>query len=67
MSNAAEDLKGRAKEAAGSLTGNDRMKKEGKVDQASATVKDKLEGAADRVEKAVEDVKDTVEDKIKRR
>lgn len=67
MSNAAEDVKGRAKQAAGDVTGNDRLKREGKADQASATVKDKVEGAADRVERAVDEVKGAVEDKIGRK
>jgi uncharacterized protein YjbJ (UPF0337 family) len=44
-----EDLKGRAKEAAGDLTDDDEMKREGKIDQATATVKDKVGDAADKV------------------
>ena len=47
MKNAAEDLKGKAKEAAGKATGNDKLEAEGHVDQAKAGVK-----------KAGEDVKD---------
>lgn len=54
MSNKAEDLKGRAKEAAGSVTDNDKLRREGKVDQASATVKDKAEGAVDAVKDKVD-------------
>lgn len=42
-----DEAKGRAKEAAGALTGNDDLKNEGKVDQASSSVKEKLEGAVD--------------------
>jgi len=44
-----EDLKGRAKEAVGDLTNDDDLKREGKVDQASATVKDKVGDVADKV------------------
>ena len=44
-----EDLKGRAKEAAGDLTDDDELKREGKVDQASAAVKDKVGDVADKV------------------
>ena len=51
--NKAEDLKGRAKEAAGDLTNNDDLQQEGKVDQAVASVKDKVDGIADRVKDAV--------------
>jgi uncharacterized protein YjbJ (UPF0337 family) len=43
--------KGRLKEAAGSLTGDKSLKREGKVDQAKSTLKDgvdKVKGAIDR-------------------
>ena len=46
--NAAEDLKGKAKEAVGDVTGNDELKAEGKADQTKASAK-----------KAGENVKDT--------
>jgi uncharacterized protein YjbJ (UPF0337 family) len=45
----ADDLKGRAKEAAGDLTNDDSLKNEGKVDRASGSVKDKVGDAADKV------------------
>lgn len=35
-----DDAKGRVKEAAGSLTGDDDLKREGKVDRASGAVKE---------------------------
>lgn len=54
MSEQAEDLKGRAKEAAGSLTDNDDLRREGKLDQASAKVKDKAEDAVDAVKDKVD-------------
>ena len=53
-----DDLKGRAKEAAGSLTDDQRLKNEGKADKASGKVKDKLEGAKDWVEDKVDAIKD---------
>jgi uncharacterized protein YjbJ (UPF0337 family) len=37
-----DDVKGRAKEAAGDLTGNRDLEREGKVDRASGSIKDKL-------------------------
>jgi uncharacterized protein YjbJ (UPF0337 family) len=49
----ADDLKGRAKEAAGDLTDDDSLKNEGKVDRASGTVKDKVGNAADKVKDAL--------------
>ncbi len=44
----ADEGKGRIKEAAGSLTGNDNLKNEGKTDQAKASVKDTVDKAADK-------------------
>jgi uncharacterized protein YjbJ (UPF0337 family) len=48
-----DDAKGRVKEAAGSLTGDDEMKREGKVDKASGAVKDGLDKATDKVKDAL--------------
>jgi len=44
----ADDAKGRVKEATGTLTGDDDLKNEGKVDRASGTVKDKVGDASDK-------------------
>ncbi len=44
-----DDAKGRVKEAAGSLTGDDELKREGKVDRASGAAKDGLDKATDKV------------------
>lgn len=44
-----DDAKGRLKEAGGALTGDDDLKREGKIDQATGTVKDKVGDAADKV------------------
>ena len=48
-----DDLKGRTKEAAGSLTDDKSLKNEGKVDRASGKVKDAVGGTADKVKDAV--------------
>lgn len=48
-----DELKGRAKEAAGDLTDDDDLRKEGKTDQAAGKVK-----------QAVDEVADTVRDKL---
>ncbi len=45
--------KGRIKEAAGALTGDESLKNEGKVDQASGTVKDKVGDVADKAKDAL--------------
>jgi uncharacterized protein YjbJ (UPF0337 family) len=50
----ADEGKGRLKEAAGSLTGDDDLKNEGKSDQAKASLKDKVDRAADKVKGALD-------------
>ena len=49
MGEKTEDMGGRVKEATGTLTGDDDLKNEGKVDQASASAKEKIGDAADKV------------------
>jgi uncharacterized protein YjbJ (UPF0337 family) len=48
-----DDLKGRAKEAGGDLTGDKSLKNEGKVDRASGKVKDAVGGISDKAKDAV--------------
>lgn len=43
-----DEAKGRVKEAAGSLTGDDSLKNEGKADQAKSSVKDTVDKIADK-------------------
>jgi uncharacterized protein YjbJ (UPF0337 family) len=50
---AADDAKGRVKEAGGSLTGDDSLKREGKVDKASGKVKDAVGDVSDKAKDAV--------------
>jgi uncharacterized protein YjbJ (UPF0337 family) len=49
-----DDLKGRAKEAAGALTGNKKLKREGKIDQAAGKAKKKTDELIDKARKAVD-------------
>ena len=58
MSGTGDDIKGRTKEAIGDLTDNDDLKREGKVDQAAGTAKDKADDAKDWVSDKVYAVKD---------
>ena len=58
MAGEADDIKGRAKEAAGALTDDDELKREGSADRAAGKVKDKVEKAKDWVNDKVDDVKD---------
>jgi uncharacterized protein YjbJ (UPF0337 family) len=44
-----DEGKGRLKEAAGSLTGDNDLKNEGRADQANASAKDKIDKAAEKV------------------
>ena len=44
-----DEYKGRAKEAAGDLTDDEDLQREGKVDQAQGTVKEKVEEVGDKV------------------
>jgi uncharacterized protein YjbJ (UPF0337 family) len=55
-SNEAQDLKGKAKEAAGKLTGHQDLENEGKSDQAKSAVKD----VGEKVKEAATKVKDVI-------
>lgn len=48
-----DDLKGRAKQAAGDLTNDESLKREGKIDQAASTVKEKIGDVANAAKDAV--------------
>jgi len=48
-----DETKGRVKEAAGDLTGDKDLKREGKVDRVTGATKDKLDDAADAVKDKV--------------
>ncbi|MGD0899585.1 MAG: CsbD family protein [Thermoguttaceae bacterium] len=49
-------VKGRIKEAAGALTGNDKLREQGETDQAVGKAKQAVQKAADTVKKAVKKV-----------
>ncbi len=53
-----DEAKGRTKEAAGDLTDDDKLKREGKVDRAVSSVKDKVDDVADKVKDKVGDDRD---------
>ena len=56
MSGKTDVVKGRIKEAAGVLIGNDKLREEGKTDQAVGKVKQVGEKAVEEVKKAVKKV-----------
>jgi len=50
----ARDLKGRAKEAVGDLTGNSKLKRDGKVEQAGEKLKAGLDDDTEKVKELLE-------------
>ena len=54
--NSAEDAQGKVKEAAGDLTDNDRLKGEGKKDQAKSSVRDAAEKAKDKINEGIDKI-----------
>ncbi|HVX59641.1 MAG TPA: CsbD family protein [Pirellulales bacterium] len=58
MSGKTDEIKGRVKEAAGALSDDDQMRREGKVDQAAGKVKQTAEKAVDKAKELVQGDKD---------
>ncbi len=52
MSGKADEMKGRVKEAAGAITDDDKLRREGKVDQAAGKTKQAVDKAVDKVKDA---------------
>lgn len=55
-----DEAKGRVKEAAGVLTGDEKLKGEGKADQAAGKIKQAAEKVQKKTEKVIDDVKDAL-------
>jgi len=53
MGGKSDIVKGRIKEAAGALTGNDKLRNEGKIDQAVGQVKQSVNKVVDKVVKQI--------------
>jgi len=58
-----DQAKGRAKQAVGDLTGDDDLRREGKVDEGAGKAKDKLDDMKDKAENVIDKVKDKVTDR----
>ena len=56
MSGKTDVVKGRIKEAAGALTGNEKLRAEGQTDQVVGKAKEAVQKAADTVKEAVKKV-----------
>jgi uncharacterized protein YjbJ (UPF0337 family) len=59
-----DQVKGQAKEAVGSLTGNEDLEAEGKADRRAGEAKEKVGDARDKVEEMIDASKDKVEEVI---
>lgn len=53
MSGKADEIKGRIKEAAGTLTGNEKLRQEGKAEKVVGKVEQAVENTAKKVKAAV--------------
>lgn len=53
MSGKGDEIKGRVKEAAGAITDDDKLRREGKVDQAAGKVKQAVDKVVDKTKDAV--------------
>ena len=58
MDNNLDQAKGRVKQAAGDLTDNDDLKRDGKTDENAGKVKEVLEDAKDKADDLVDKVKE---------
>jgi uncharacterized protein YjbJ (UPF0337 family) len=59
-----DQIKGKAKEAAGTVIGDKDLEAEGKTDRQAGEAKEKVEHAADKVEGAAAEVIDKVKDTL---
>jgi uncharacterized protein YjbJ (UPF0337 family) len=48
-----DEAKGRTKQAAGDLTDDEKLKREGRVDRATSSIKEKVDDVADKVKEKV--------------
>jgi len=60
MSDKTDQAKGRIKEAVGSLTDDDDLKREGKTDRIAGETKEKVGEAKDKVEDVIDKAKDAL-------
>jgi uncharacterized protein YjbJ (UPF0337 family) len=66
MGSKTDEFKGRMKEAAGSLTHNDKLRQEGKTDQAVGKVKQVVQKAVDTARKAADATADKAREAAKK-
>ena len=59
----ADEVKGRAKQAAGDLTNNDKLKREGMADRVSATAKEKVDEVKEKATDLMDRAKERLHDR----
>ncbi|MGZ6854974.1 MAG: CsbD family protein [Mycobacteriaceae bacterium] len=64
MGEKSDQVKGKVKEAVGSLTGDKDLESEGKADRRAGEAKEKVGKAKDKVEDVIDTAKDKVEEVI---
>jgi uncharacterized protein YjbJ (UPF0337 family) len=64
MGEKTDQVKGRAKEAVGSITGDKDLESEGKADRRAGEVKEKLGNAKDKLEEVVDTAEGKVEELV---
>lgn len=57
MSGLSDKISGKAKQAAGNLTDNQKLKNEGKLEEVKGTLKEKLDNTIDTVNEKVDEAK----------
>ena len=60
MSGESDKIGGKIKQAAGDLTDNDDLEREGEKDEAAGNVKDTVDDAKDKVNDGIDSVKDAL-------
>ncbi len=65
LQNAASDALGKAKEAAGDLVGDNELKAEGQIDQASATIREVADDVKAKATEALGDAANQANDMVK--
>lgn len=64
MGEKTDQMKGKVKEAAGTLTGDEDLEAEGKLDRRAGEAKENLGRAKDKVEEVIDKAKEKVEEGI---
>ena len=64
MGSSSDQIKGKAKEAVGTVTGNKDLETEGKADRRGGEAKEKVEDATDKIKDTTGDAIDKVKDAL---